>query len=473
MTNAFRLAVPTRCRYICTNSETALVVKVTSRSLVKPSTPTPPKFRHYKLSLLDQLLPSPLYPTYVLFYPINNTPPLWLLRDSLSKTLSHFYPFAGRIKDIKEECNDQGVEYIEAEANQEIKHFLSSSPAPNTQLLGRLAPPRRPQLSIDMPLACVQTTMFRCGGMAVGVSLNHFIADGYAFKTLLNHWANVARGDAYMLSVTNIYAHNMAASLFPINEAVFNSKLLAWRKLLELSKNVEMPVTVSKRFVFKHEDISTLKNIVKSNQVPNPSRSLAISGLIWKTAMKAYISSSGQTKTTSSSALTLVDLRPRFKTFLPDYCIGNLLWAAEARSEEIQVETLLSHDNDELKRLTYQLKRSIDKVDTKFVENLKGEKGNNEVRKYLESRGLGSKGYFISSVLRSELNKIDFGWGKPIWVSFIGPANVPLPDSIVLMEATPNDGRVEVLVSLTEKEMDIFQEDPQLLQYATINPRVL
>ncbi|CAN0899636.1 Stemmadenine O-acetyltransferase [Linum grandiflorum] len=261
---------------------------------------------------------------------------------------------------------------------------------------------------MDMPLACVQTTMFRCGGMAVGVSLNHLIADGYAFKTLLNHWANVARGDAYMLSVTNIYAHNMAASLFPINEAVFNSKLLAWRKLLELSKNVEMPVTVSKRFVFKHEDISTLKNIVKSNQVANPSRSLAISGLIWKTAMKAYISLSGQTKTTLSSALTLVDLHPRFKTFLPDYCIGNLLWATEACSEEILVETSLPHDNDELKRLTYQLKRSIDKVDTEFVENLRGEKGNNEVRKYLESRGLGSKGYFISSVLRSGLNKVDF-----------------------------------------------------------------
>ncbi|CAN0899613.1 Salutaridinol 7-O-acetyltransferase [Linum grandiflorum] len=470
-------------RSIC-SAEAELKVKVTSKSFIKPSSPTPPNLRNFNLSLLDQFFPNaPVYPTFLFFYPPPAGSPTRLLRDSLSKTLSHFYPFAGRIKATKQDgtsistinCNDQGAEYLEAEANQEMIHFLSSSP-PNTQLLRRLAPPRPQVLSVDMPLACVQTTLFRCGGMAVGVSLNHLIADGHAFSMLINHWASVARGDHILSTTVDMYAHDMAASLFPINDTVLNCKPLAWRKPVELSNKVEMPATILQRFVFKGMELSALKSRVKSSQVPNPSRTLAIFGLIWKTAMKAYALSS-QSETTSYTALSLVSLRPRFKTPLPDYSMGNLLWSTETkvRHRDILVEmSLSSDDSDELKRLVYQLKRSIDKVDTEFVENLKGEKGHNEVRKFLEARGLHGKDYFFSSVLRSELNEVDFGRGKPIWVSFVSPTDFPVPDSVVLVEATrSNDGTVEAWVSLTEKEMVIFERDPQLLQYAAVNPRVL
>ncbi|CAN1176995.1 Salutaridinol 7-O-acetyltransferase [Linum perenne] len=123
-------------------------VKVTSKSLIKPSSPTPLNLQQFKLSLLDKLYPSPLYPTVA----------PTLLRDSFTRTLSHFYPLAGRIThkdDAYISCNDQGAVYLEAEANQDMLHFLGTSPAPNKELLSFLAPPR-PLISADIPLACVQ-----------------------------------------------------------------------------------------------------------------------------------------------------------------------------------------------------------------------------------------------------------------------------------------------------------------------------
>ncbi|CAN0915217.1 BAHD acyltransferase At5g47980 [Linum grandiflorum] len=477
ITNSFRLSVLARCKTISTKSEdttseNGFVVNVKSTSLIKPFSPTPVNLKNFNLSIFDQFIPhSPIYPSFVFFYPpishtINNTTS-WLLRDSFSKTLSHFYPFAGRLKEITINCNDQGAEYLEAEANQEMSQFLGSS-RPNTQMLSRLSPPRPSQLSVDIPLACVQTTVFRCGGIAIGVSLNHIIADGYTCSILINHWAAISRG-AVSTNDMHVYAHDMAASLFPINDAVLKSMPLAWRKVEELSNSVEMPITISKRFVFKEKEISALKSIVKSSEVPNPSRTLAIFGLIWKAAMEAYILSIGQSKIMMScSVLSAVNLRPRFKTLLPNYSIGNLVW-----NTEVERKSSESYKNYELKRLTHELKRSVEKVDTEFVENLKGEKGHKELCGYLEARGLGTKAYFFSSMLSCDLNKADFGRGKPIWVSFLGASDVPFPDFAVLVEATPNDGTIEAWVNLTKKEMDIFQRDPQLLQYATINPRIL
>ncbi|CAN1783053.1 Salutaridinol 7-O-acetyltransferase [Linum perenne] len=450
---------------------------------MKPAVPTPPNIQEFSLSLLDQLYPSPLYPTFVLFYPnpwgTTSVPPpdpqLVVLRDSLSKTLSHFYPLAGRIKQDNPIstifCNDQGAEFIEAEANQDMLQFLGSSPAPNIQLLSLLAPPRpRPQISSDMPLACVQITMFPCGGFSLGICFHHIIADAHTLSMLLHHWSAIARGDSY--SNQNKLAHDKASSLFPTNDAVFNSKSLSWQIPPEMFTKVVKADTILQRFVFKPSKITELKSRVKSSEVPHPTRTVAIFALIWKIAMKCYKTSifpPTETSPTSDSIL-IVNLRPRFKKPLPEYCIGNLYWGSVSHYDS-PIETT-NQSSDELKRLAFQLKKSIDKVDAEFIENLKGEMGHIEINKFLQGRGTG-KDYIFTSIVKMGFNQVDFGWGKPIWVTYLGQTDFLIPYGACLMEATTYDNEVEALVSLPEKEMAIFEQDPQLLQYADVNPKLI
>ncbi|CAN0912606.1 BAHD acyltransferase At5g47980 [Linum grandiflorum] len=348
-----------------------------------------------------------------------------------------------------------------------MSHFLSSSPAPNIQLLRQLAPPRPKMMSVhNMPLACFQMTAFRCGGLAVGISLNHLIADGHTFSLFLNHWAAVYKGDynhGRLNKLTN--AEDMASSLFPINDTILKSKPLSWCKQ---EKDLMHPDIVLRRFVFKSDKISALKSRVESSEVPNPSRAIAIFGLIWKTAMNAC-----KTTMSMSSALLVVNLRPRLinTTPLTYYSIGNLHWGVVSSYDH---STKMLSTTDELKGLVARLKKSVEEVDAEFVESLKGENGHEKINKWLEGRGKG-KEYVFTSVIKMGLNEIDFGWGEPIWVGFLGLTDVPSPDGVCLIDGTTttNCGGVEAWVSLAKEEMDSFEQDHDLLKYATVNPIVL
>ena len=111
-----------------------LVVQTASEENILPSSPTPDHLRIFKLSVLDQIIFN-FYIPLTLFYLNNNTSDLSsvilnrskILKHALSKTLSRFYPLAGKIKDTHHiECNDEGVYYIQTQVNTHLTDFLES-----------------------------------------------------------------------------------------------------------------------------------------------------------------------------------------------------------------------------------------------------------------------------------------------------------------------------------------------------------
>lgn len=70
--------------------------------------------------------------------------------------------------------------------------------------------------------------------------------------------------------------------------------------------------------------------------------------------------------------------------------------------------------------------------------------------------------YRCSSLCNFPFYNVDFGWGRPHRVCFlIPPCNI-----ICLLDSQNRDGGVEALVTLQESEMNFFQQDQQLLQFA-------
>ncbi|KAM5565285.1 hypothetical protein ABKV19_019355 [Rosa sericea] len=128
---------------------TNMVVKIISKECIKPSSPTPQHLKTHKLSLLDQFIPS-IYVPMILFYPIHPNPTASansantsqrskLLKQSLSETLTSFYPLAGRIRDnLSIDCNDEGASYTEAEVESlNLSEFLNH---PDVTCIARSVP---------------------------------------------------------------------------------------------------------------------------------------------------------------------------------------------------------------------------------------------------------------------------------------------------------------------------------------------
>ena len=194
-------------------------VQIISKQNVKPSSPRPSPLRNFKLSLLDQLVTVP-YAPILLFYPMNKKAStsyldvpkrLELLKKSISETLTHFYPLAGKIKDeLSIDCNDEGAYYVEAQVNCHLSEFLRQ---PDLLLVHQFFPCELPPKAVT-DVANFQVNVFECGGIAIGICISHRIVDGAALSTFLKAWSATARGSKEAI----IYPEFVSSSLFPAND---------------------------------------------------------------------------------------------------------------------------------------------------------------------------------------------------------------------------------------------------------------
>ena len=75
------------------------ISNIISIEKIKPSSPTPLHLRVYNISLLDRIMDA-IYIPVVLYYLGNDcSDKIQHLKESLSRTLITFYPFAGIIRD--------------------------------------------------------------------------------------------------------------------------------------------------------------------------------------------------------------------------------------------------------------------------------------------------------------------------------------------------------------------------------------
>ncbi|KAL7614063.1 hypothetical protein Lser_V15G07254 [Lactuca serriola] len=449
-------------------------IRVMSIQHVKPDKPTPEELRLYKLSALDQInIPS--YVPFIFFYPNNvngntniNIDNLVaerskLLRDSLSETLTRFYPFAGKYMDDNNiVCTDEGVHYVETRVDGDLSSFVAK---PEYTLLQGLLPsplnstePTRGQY-----LVMIQVNFFSCGGVAISMYNSHKLIDGRTYSTFLNAWASAAKGDD---SQKLVYPNFVSSSLFlPNTKAASNAScplsFLAVRPLMLKSGKCS-----TKRFRFDSSALQALK--AKAAETVSSTRVVAVTSLIWKCATAAARKLNGERPSILQFAL---NIRGRFTPPIPENAIGNICWTGVANCElkdSLSLETMIGH-----------VKAGIAKVDSSYLEKFKGEQGSDYIVDGMKRLGgqmssYDADYYSSSSMCNSGLYEADFGWGRPVW-SCYGNFNDNIPlyaNIIILMDTRKGDG-VEAWVTLGQEEMDILENDPDLLLYASVEPSPL
>ncbi|XP_006652888.1 phenolic glucoside malonyltransferase 1-like [Oryza brachyantha] len=158
-----------------------------------------------KLTAMETLwLPVPVL-QHVLFYEgAGVSPPFETvvrsLRTSLGLTLPRFAPLAGELVyledtvDLAIACSaSSGVKFVTAESDADARR-LAGDESQDLQTLESLVP----QLDmgrLPMPVLAVQATRLQ-GGLAIGVTMHHGVADGKSFWMFVEAWAAACRGEA-------------------------------------------------------------------------------------------------------------------------------------------------------------------------------------------------------------------------------------------------------------------------------------
>ncbi|KAL7614064.1 hypothetical protein Lser_V15G07255 [Lactuca serriola] len=452
-------------------------IHVMSIQHVKPDKPTPHELRLYKLSALDQInIPS--YVPFILFYPNNvngntniNVDNLVaerskLLKDSLSQTLTRFYPFAGKYMDDNNiVCTDEGVHYVETRVDGDLSSFVAK---PDYSLLQGLLPSplNCKEPTLGQYLSLIQVNFFSCGGVAISMYNSHKLIDGRTYSTFLNAWASAAKYDDPQKMV---YPNFVSSSLFHPNTNVASSASCPLSFLAVRPAMLKRGKCSTKRFLFDSSGIQTLKEKAAASTSVSPTRVLAVTSLIWKCATAASRSLHGERPSILQFAM---NIRGRFAPPVPENAIGNICWTGVARCDKLK-------DSLRLETMIENIKAGITKVDSGFLEKFKGEQGSDYIVDEMIRLGgqlstYDADFYSSSSMCNSGFNEVDFGWGKPVWSCYGNfRDDIPLYANVIILMDTRNGDGVEAWVTLGQEEMEILENDPDLLLYASVEPSPL
>nr|Q94FT4.1 RecName: Full=Salutaridinol 7-O-acetyltransferase; Short=salAT [Papaver somniferum]AAK73661.1 salutaridinol 7-O-acetyltransferase [Papaver somniferum]AKJ85665.1 SAT salutaridinol 7-O-acetyltransferase [synthetic construct] len=456
-------------------------VEVISKETIKPTTPTPSQLKNFNLSLLDQCFPLYYYVPIILFYPAtaanstgssNHHDDLDLLKSSLSKTLVHFYPMAGRMIDnILVDCHDQGINFYKVKIRGKMCEFMSQPDVPLSQLLPSEV------VSASVPkeaLVIVQVNMFDCGGTAICSSVSHKIADAATMSTFIRSWASTTKtsrsgGSTAAVTDQKLIPSFDSASLFPPSERLTSPSGMSEIPFSSTPEDTEDDKTVSKRFVFDFAKITSVREKLQVLMHDNyksrrQTRVEVVTSLIWKSVMKS----------TPAGFLPVVhhavNLRKKMDPPLQDVSFGNLsvtvsafLPATTTTTTNAVNKTINSTSSEsqvvlhELHDFIAQMRSEIDKV--------KGDKGSLEkvIQNFASGHDASIKkindveviNFWISSWCRMGLYEIDFGWGKPIWVT-VDPNIKPNKNCFFMNDTKCGEG-IEVWASFLEDDMAKFE----------------
>ncbi|GAB2227767.1 hypothetical protein Droror1_Dr00009594 [Drosera rotundifolia] len=429
-------------------------VRQVSVETIKPSTPTPDDRKTHKLCFLDQFMPA-LYTTIILFYNTSNAHDKVLqLKESLSQTLTKFYPLAGKIYEdnIVIDCNDEGIPFSVAHADFSLLEFLKE---PNVQLLQHFLPSKRvPTKPItELPLLTIQVTVFTCGGLAIGGCFNHKILDGASIGCFLKNWAATLRGHDVGVVCPDFVA---GSKDFPPIENIPSPG----------KKQLISPITYDscklRWYVFDQSAIQALKTEARSEKVPNPTRVEVVSAFMWKhlTAKSKYLNNVSTSMDEKTSLLSLaVNLRKHALSPNLKNSIGNLMLPTYA--------TISSHQiGEELNVIIGKVHEAISRVDEEYVRKLHGEDG---MKMMWESVELWSHDretrFMCSSWCNLGIDDADFGWGKPLWVSPWGEPEDLERHLLVLMDRNGGGG-IEAWIVLQEQEIVALESDEEFTNFA-------
>ncbi|XP_059664266.1 methanol O-anthraniloyltransferase-like [Cornus florida] len=251
----------------CPSTIVPLRVERHEPELIVPAKSTPNEIKH--LSDIDDQEGLRFQLPVIMFYKKNPSmegkDPVRVVREALAKTLVFFYPFAGRLfeasnRKLMVDCTQQGVLFIEADANVGLHHHMLQPPSPYLdQLLFNV--PGSDGI-IGCPLLLIQVTRFVCGGFVLALRLNHTMCDAAGLFQFLSTIGEFAQGEPNAPSVTPVWervvfnARNPPRITCPHHE---------FEEVRDTSMAMDNNNLIQRSFFFGHEELIALRKQLLGN----------------------------------------------------------------------------------------------------------------------------------------------------------------------------------------------------------------
>ncbi|KAK7340652.1 hypothetical protein VNO77_21361 [Canavalia gladiata] len=393
------------------------------------------------------------------------------LKTSLSHTLQHFLPLAGKIvwpSDSKypiiQYTPGDAVSLIIAHSDADFEDMLSDSPHETT--MSRSLVPHLESSDSHASAISLQITFFPNKGFSIGISTHHAVLDGKSSTLFINAWASLCK------------TNDESPSLVPELEPFFDRKVIKdptdlginyghdWTKILSKifthensnGRCLKIPPfqprledTVRATFVLTREDLEKIKKRVLSKwdviDGTESTKPTTLSSFVLACAHVlvciAKATEGVQRDKQKFAFLFAVDCRARLEPPIPENFCGNCVWTRLLDTEPL--------DFIKEEGLVIVAKGIHEKI--KMLDKGVFQDSENMLSRYVALTKEGVQMMGVVGSNRLGAYGIDFGWGKPAKVEI---ASVDRRFTIGLVESRDGKGGVEVGLVLNNHVMDLF-----------------
>ncbi|GLJ34928.1 hypothetical protein SUGI_0702930 [Cryptomeria japonica] len=436
--------------------------KIVNTEVIVPALP----MQQYIVPLSNLDLTIPPVSVHVFFcyknpFPRTFASALSHLKTSLSKVLVSYYVLAGRmVTDSiglpKVHCNNKGVRFTQAYAAAALSQLNLYNPDESVQ--GKLVPLlSKPFQEDGIPVFAVQVTEFSCGGIVVGCTFDHRIADAYSANMLLTSWANLCRNDSNVPLNPSITRSILCPRDSPAYCAEIDNTYVRHTSQECGQENPHPPSLASRIYYLDVKNIMDLQ--FNANKDGKRCTKLEVfSAYLWK----LMICTQKVKDTMNCKIGIVVDGRPHLKEIgVSANYFGNVLILPFAESDAscIKSKSLcwsagLIHDAIQSAANEEHFQSLIDLVETTQPTPVLA-------KIYCREDDNQSSGpaVLVSSGLRFPLYEVDFGWGKPTFGSYHfpwgGEAGYVMPT-----QSPAGDGSWIVYMHLPLEQLNAIESDP-------------
>ncbi|GAB2224928.1 hypothetical protein Droror1_Dr00005709 [Drosera rotundifolia] len=386
------------------------------------------------------------------------------LKESISLTITHFYPLGGQLVTQKYEEEDSssicidctkgpGARLIHATIDMSVSDVISPRYVP--QVVHSFFDHEGASACDGhyKSLLSVQVTEL-VDGIFMGCSINHMVADGTSYCHFLNVWSEIHRANGKNISISQPPVHKR---WFPDGFGPI-IKLPVARPDDYVIRNGTPGVLRERIFHFSSESVAALK--AKANAecgTKHISSFMALAAFAWRSITRAR-SLPRYWKTTCCFA---IDNRQRLNPSLSqDYfgsyiqrvvgvtTVGKLLEASIGSTAMLLQKAVLDHDDQIIR---------------------------NTVKKWMETRVVDQLGGFVDpcGVVLGGSPKFDvysneFGLGKAIAV--LSGKNGKSDGKMVALPGWEGGGSIDLEITLSPASMTALESDQEFMQAVTSSP---
>ncbi|GMI87092.1 hydroxycinnamoyl-CoA shikimate/quinate hydroxycinnamoyl transferase [Hibiscus trionum] len=372
------------------------------------------------------------------------------LKQTLSRVLVPFYPIAGRLGfdgngRLEITCNGEGVLFVEAEASSAMDRLIGDF-RDNSGVV-RLVPTVDYSGGISSyPLLLLQVTKFKCGGVCLGVGLQHTLGDGTSALHFINSWADTARGMSP--AIAPFIDRTLLRARDPPMPKFHHVEYDSPPSMSSTSDNLK-PSIVS-TFKLTADQLNTLKakaNVADANSGVKHSSFNILAAHIWRCVSKARDLSDDQ----ATKLQFPVDGRFRLNPPLPQGYFGNVIFLAAhvAQAGDLRTESF----TDTMKRIHEGLNKINDEYLRSAIDYV-------EKVSDLNTLVRGPHTYRCPNLavipwIRLPIYDADLGWGRPM---YMGPANVVHEGKVYIIPSPSNDGSLSLVTRLETSHIKLFEK---------------